>query len=75
MLSQAVYPVECMRIVSCQRQFRQATLDSLRNLGEFSLEVPLEDEQILSLRVALLLLEENYSKQELVIVIIQKCNY
>jgi len=62
MLVQALYPVECQNILSCQKQFRESVLGKIRNLGEYSLEVPLEDGQIVYITVRLFSLIENYGE-------------
>ena len=62
MLVQLVYPVECAGIVTCQKQFRSAVIDKLKSLGKFSLDILLEDGEILTLEVILLSLTENYGE-------------
>ena len=67
MFMQAVYPVECQHIASCQKQFRQQILNKIRNLGQYPLEVPLEDGQIVYMEVRLYALTETYGEYHFII--------
>ena len=64
MLTQFVFPVECQGVVSCQDQFLQSILRKVKNLGQFYLDIPFEDETISTIQVAFLCVEQDVGEYD-----------
>ena len=66
-LPKFVYPNECQHVVSCLNQYKQAITDKLNNLGIVSLNVPLDDDDVLSIQISLACFIQNAGKYPSVI--------